>query len=136
MEYGIQRLHEAPVEPCPGTEPEEILTFHFVTFLNTMWRNRMVVRMIVSATVSDTTAVEDLKLFDAGPRERLHNLMLGFEESARIRSGTAAPASQIFASALGGFLFYCLRSEPEDWATERDRFVSHLINLVVPGLRV
>ena len=133
--YGFQRLHEIDFSMLAGKPLPEILTTLLNLFLDTMWKNRMALRLMYGATSSEVNTLKGLKLFDVRPRERLRLLLTGYETADLIKKGMAAPATKVISTAVLGFLLTSLRSEPEDWDTARTEFVNDLITLILPGLQ-
>jgi AcrR family transcriptional regulator len=135
VEHGLHRLHDFDPGTLVGKAMPEVLTARLNMFLNTMWKNRLALRMMYGATASEVHSLKGLKVLDARPRERLRLLLTGYEAAGRIRQGTADPATKVISAAVVGFLLSSLRSEPEDWERERTEFVYDLITLILPGLQ-
>lgn len=134
-EYGFQSLHTAQPESLEGKTLPEVLELILNRFANTLWKNRLALRMLIGAALNDAVALEDIKVLDARPRERLKMLLIGYETAGEIKPGMAAPAAAVISAAMGGFMFSSMRSEPEDWDAARTTFINGLVTLIMPGLK-
>ncbi|MCW3052627.1 MAG: TetR family transcriptional regulator [Chthonomonadales bacterium] len=134
-DHGFQSLHEFDFSTLAGKSLPEILTALLNMFLNTMWKNRIALRLMYSATANELNTLQGLTTFDTRPRERLELLLGGYEKVGMIAPGTAPRAAKIISAAVLGFLVASLRSEPENWETARTDFVNDLITLILPGLQ-
>ena len=134
-EYGIQRMHVTQVLNWDALPFDELIETLLVTYLDTLWKNRSAVKLMVDASLHDPVALNDLKSLDERPRQRLKMLLMFGASKGEISPLNTDVSADIIAASLGGFFFKRLRAEPDNWELERSEFVHHLIQLLLPGLK-
>ncbi len=134
QDYGPRRLFRSEFPGLSSLNLPDALNEVLTDYLDTFWANRAVLRTLLLETWRDRCVAAELNNQFAERNALLCDLLMARALKGQLQPELASAATDTISSAVAGFLFRCMRCEPDDWAAERRRFLDSLISTLVNGL--
>ncbi len=134
QDFGPRRLFRSEFPGLGNLGLEEALCHVLSDYLDTFWANRAILRTLLLETWRDSCLAAELNNQFAERNEMLCDLLRARAAKGELPLSLAVPATETISNAVAGFLFRCMRCEPDDWPAERKCFLERLLATVFCGL--
>ena len=125
----------APPPPDMHAMPiRAVLELLISRYLDTFWSHRAFMQMVFSTPKRERATLEEIH--EEFNKQGIYLYVLLQERSDRkeLKPNIAAAATEVIATATGGFLQQTLEDEPANWEETRTRFVERLLTVVLEGI--
>jgi AcrR family transcriptional regulator len=133
-EFGPARFFPPPAPELPELPVRDALARMIVQYLDGVWENRVFMTLVYTTPKRDHDVYAGLRGEFVGQWLQLHGILQERTTRGELRPGSAEAAAEIISLSISGFLQRAMTDEPRDWPAARDRFVAHLMNIVLAAI--
>ncbi len=134
QDYGPRRLFRSEFPGLGNLALKEAIHEVVTDYLDTFWSNRAILRMLLLETWRDRCIAAELNSQFAERNDMLRELLAARAAKGELPPALVIPVTETISNSVAGFLFKCMRWEPDDWDDERECFLVGLLSVIFSGL--